>query len=62
MIIIEEKLYFLQGQINEIKQKNRDLIEEETEKNGKKRVFIPENMKEKILKKIKVRVNNKKKS
>ena len=52
----------IRGQINAIKQKNRELIEEETEKNGKKRVFIPEYMKEKMLKKIKVRVNNKKKS
>lgn len=52
----------IRGQINTIKQKNRELIEEETEKNGKKRVFIPENMKEKMLKKIKVRVNNKQKS
>jgi len=52
----------IRGQINAIKQKNRELIEEETEKNGKKRVFIPENMKEKMLKKIKVRVNNKRKA
>ena len=47
----------VRGQINRIKQKSETLIEEVIEKNGKKRVFIPENMKEKLLKKSKVRVN-----
>lgn len=46
----------IRGQINTIKQKSEDLIEEEIEKNGKKRVFIPEIIKEKMLKKTKVRV------
>jgi seryl-tRNA synthetase len=46
----------MRGQINAIKQKSEDLIEEEIEKNGKKRVFIPEIIKEKMLKKTKVRV------
>ena len=46
----------IRGQINTIKQKSESLIEEEIEKNGKKRVFIPEEMKEKMLKKTKVRV------
>jgi seryl-tRNA synthetase len=46
----------IRGQINTIKQKSESLIEEEIEKNGKKRVFIPEEMKEKMLKKAKVRV------
>jgi hypothetical protein len=50
----------IRGQINTIKQKS-EIIEEEIEKNGKKRVFIPEEIKEKMLKKTKVRVNNKKK-
>lgn len=45
----------IRGQINVIKQKS-EIIEEEMEKNGKKRVFIPEEIKEKILKKVKVRV------
>ena len=51
----------IRGQINTIKQKSEELIEEIIEKNGKKRVFIPENIKEKLLKKSKVRVNNTKK-
>ena len=46
----------IRGQINTIKQKSESLIEEEIEKNGKKRVFIPEIIKEKMLKKTKVRV------
>lgn len=49
----------IRGQINSIKQKSEGLIEELIEKNGKKRVFIPEEMKEKVLKKSKVRVKNK---
>ena len=46
----------IRGQINHIKQKSESLIEEIMEQNGKKRVFIPENIKEKMLKKTKVRV------
>jgi len=46
----------IRGQINGIKQKSETLIEEDIEKNGKKRIFIPENIKEKLLKKTKVRV------
>ena len=46
----------IRGQINTIKQKSENLIEEVIEQNGKKRVFIPEKIKEKILKKSKVRV------
>jgi biotin operon repressor len=51
----------IRGQINTIKQKSEGLIEEEIEKNGKKRVFIPEEMKEKMLKKTKVRVKSSRK-
>ena len=51
----------IRGQINTIKQKSEGIVEEEIEKNGKKRVFIPEEIKEKMLKKTKVRVSNKKK-
>jgi len=47
----------IRGQINAIKSKSESLIEEIIEKNGKKRVFIPEKMKEKLLKKQKVRLN-----
>ncbi|MEX2016896.1 MAG: hypothetical protein WD876_00280 [Candidatus Pacearchaeota archaeon] len=46
----------IRGQINRIKQKSDSLIEEITEQNGKKRVFIPENIRENMLKKTKVRV------
>ncbi|MBS3076534.1 hypothetical protein J4481_02215 [Candidatus Pacearchaeota archaeon] len=46
----------IRGQINSIKQKNEELIQEVIEKNGKKRVFIEEELKEKMLKKSKVRV------
>jgi hypothetical protein len=51
----------IRGQINAIKQKS-EVIEEVIEKNGKKRVFIPEEIKEKMLKKTKVRVKLNKKS
>lgn len=51
----------IRGQINTIKQKS-EIIEELIEKNGKKRVFIPEEIKEKLLKKSKVRVTTKKKA
>jgi len=47
----------LRGQINSIRQKNPGIIEEQIEQNGKKRVFIPVEIKEKMLKKAKVRVN-----
>jgi biotin operon repressor len=50
----------IRGQINSIRQKSEGIIEEEIEKNGKKRVFIPEKIKEKMLKKTKVRVKNEK--
>ena len=46
----------IRGQINAIKHKS-GVIEESIERNGKKRLFIPENIKEKMLKKSKVRVN-----
>ena len=46
----------IRGQINAIKHKS-EIIEESIERNGKKRLFIPENIKEKMLKKSKVRVN-----
>lgn len=51
----------IRGHINRIKQKSEGLIEEIIEQNGKKRVFVPENMKEKLLKKAKVRVRKKEK-
>jgi biotin operon repressor len=51
----------IRGQINAIRQKGNGVIEEQIEQNGKKRVFIPEEIKEKMLKKAKVRVNSTKK-
>ena len=51
----------IRGQINSIKQKVDGVIEETVEKSGKKRLSIPENMKEKLLKKVKVRVKSGKK-
>ena len=50
----------VRSQINAIKQKS-EIIEEYIERNGKKRVFIPENIREIMLKKSKVRVSNVKK-
>ena len=52
----------IRGQLNSIKQKSENMLDEIVEKNGKKRVFIPENIKEKLLKKQKVRVKTGKKS
>lgn len=49
----------IRGQINSIKQKSENLIEEQIEKNGKKRIFVPEEIKEKLLKKSKVKVKRK---
>jgi predicted transcriptional regulator len=46
----------IRGQINSIRSKCIGIIEESIEKNGKKRVFIPEEIKEKMLKKQKVRI------
>ena len=51
----------IRGQINTIKQKSESLIEETIERNGKKRVYIPKNMQEKMLRKTKVRIKGDKK-
>lgn len=47
----------VRGQINSIKRKSEGLIEELIERNGKKRLYIPEDIKEKMLKNVKVRVS-----
>ena len=52
----------IRGQINTIRQKNPGLIEESVEKSGRKRVFIPEEIKEKLLKRTKVRFKGRKSS
>lgn len=46
----------IRGQINSIRQKSKGLIMEIKEKNGKKRVFVPEKVREKLAKYAKVRV------
>ncbi len=51
----------VRGQINAIKQKSEGLILEITEKNGKKRVFVPEEVRGKLAKYAKVRVKGKRK-
>ncbi|MCX6748548.1 MAG: hypothetical protein NT076_03000 [Candidatus Pacearchaeota archaeon] len=51
----------IRGQVNAIKQKSEGLVEEIIERNGKKRVFIPQEIKEKLLKNVKVRVNDSRK-
>jgi predicted transcriptional regulator len=45
----------IRGQVNSIKQKCEGLIEEQIEKNNKKRLYIPEKIKEVMLKRVKVR-------
>lgn len=44
----------VRGQVNSIKQKCTGLIEEQIEKNGKKRLFVPENMRDLLLNKSKM--------
>ncbi len=51
----------IRGQINAIKQKSDGLILEAKELNGRKRLYIPEKMKQIILKTAKVRVRDNKK-
>ena len=51
----------IRGHLNRIKQKSDGLVEEVVEKNGKKRVFVPEGIKEKLMKRVKVRVKEPKK-
>lgn len=51
----------IRGQINAIKQKSEGLIEDSVEPNGKKRLYIPEEIKQIIVKTAKVRVRNKQK-
>ncbi|MFA4960687.1 MAG: hypothetical protein WC548_03410 [Candidatus Pacearchaeota archaeon] len=51
----------IRGQINTIRQKSSALIEEFREINGKKRIFIPEEIKNRIIKSVKIKVNDTKK-
>jgi predicted transcriptional regulator len=52
----------IRGQINTIKQKSEGLIEERVEVSGKKRLYIPEKMKDFLVKTVKVRVKSQKKA
>ncbi len=52
----------IRGQVNTIKQKCAGLIEETQERTGKKRLSIPEKMRENILKSVKVRVRENKRA
>ncbi|MFA5173900.1 MAG: hypothetical protein WC438_01840 [Candidatus Pacearchaeota archaeon] len=52
----------IRGQINSIRQKCENLVEEQISENNKKRVYIPENMREILLKTRKVRAKTKKDS
>ncbi|NPE27182.1 hypothetical protein HNV12_04240 [Methanococcoides sp. SA1] len=52
----------IRGQINTIKQKNSDLIVESRELSGKKRLYIPEEMRKFIVKSVKIKVNPSKKA
>jgi len=51
----------IRGQVNSIKQKSEGFLEEQIERNGKKRIYVPSEVKNKILKKVKIKVSNKKK-
>jgi len=51
----------IRGQINAIKQKSEGLIMEQISENGKKRVYIPEEIKQIVIKSVKVRVKRKEK-
>jgi len=50
----------IRGQINSIRQKNEGLVEEQISENNKKRVFIPEKVKEMLLKTQKISKKQKK--
>jgi predicted transcriptional regulator len=52
----------IRGQINIIKQKNGGLIMESREFSGKKRLYIPDEIKNSIIKSVKVKVNQSKKA
>ena len=61
-LLLAKEKSTVRGQINAIKQKSEGLIEEISEKNGKKRVFVPAEIREKLAKYAKVRVSSGKKS
>ena len=44
----------IRGQVNSIKQKSEGLIREIIEKTGKKRIYIPEEIKDRLIKTLKI--------
>ena len=50
----------IRGQINTIKQKNEGLIEESREVNGKKRLYIPDEVRSLVVKSVKVKIKGQK--
>lgn len=50
----------IRGQINAIKQKNESLIEESREANGKKRLYIPDEIRSIVVKSVKVKIKRSK--
>jgi len=51
-VILNKERSTVRGQLNSIRQKNEDLISENMEKNGKKRFFIDDNIKEMIVSRV----------
>lgn len=51
-VLLNKEKSTVRGQINNIKQKSSELIHEVIEKSGKKRFFIPQEVKDMLLKKI----------
>jgi predicted transcriptional regulator len=58
--LLGKKRSTIRGQINSIRQKVSGLIEEVREVTGKKRLYIPDQIKAEVLKTVKVRVKGKK--
>ena len=58
--VLNKERSTIRGQLNSIKQKSEGLIEEELEKNGKKRYFISENTREMVFSNMKLERTNKK--
>jgi len=58
--ILNKERSTIRGQINSIKQKSEGLIEEVTEGNGKKRFYIPEDVRETVFTKMKGERRNRK--
>jgi len=59
--VLNKERSTIRGQLNAIKQKSEGLMDELTEKNGKKRYFIPENMREMVFSNIKIERTHKEK-